>query len=444
MNPFLAEVTRAALVFVGLLERRAVQFAAAELEREDFVVDLERAAVETDRGVEAGFAVAVQAGGVVARGDAVQVLVLGQRVDVERQPVLGVVHLDGLHRRHESRFPAFRHVALDRTRSAVALQSLNAALRAFGQDEFGSVPRLFDEGVVVVLAAAFVVGQARIGRGVEVVFRLFRVGIDLVREGDRRRCRVQRPFPLFRIVGRAHQGRAVGVVEPYVVGIAVDQRRGGVEQQAGLVAERGHFRGKSQFGLADHVGQQPGGPVVTLGDVLHALVVRRPRSEDLRFGRVDGDELLDQYDRSVVFEQALVVISHEEPRLARVAVGVFLRDCGNFVDVVQQVETVAYAAVDVVVRAAAGAVRGPAAEIGQVGVLLAVEQALARKIVGRAARSGDEVVAGELVGRPVVPDQVGHVGLHVVAVVLGLLLRFPDVLFGGFAFGHHVEVGAGA
>ena len=33
MNPFLAEVTRAALVFVGLLERRAVQFAAAELER---------------------------------------------------------------------------------------------------------------------------------------------------------------------------------------------------------------------------------------------------------------------------------------------------------------------------------------------------------------------------------------------------------------------------
>ena len=141
---------------------------------------------------------------------------------------------------------------------------------------------------------------------------------------------------------------------------------------------------------------------------------------------------------------ALVVISHEEPRLARVAVGVFLRDCGNFVDVVQQVETVAYAAVDVVVRAAAGAVRGPAAEIGQVGVLLAVEQALARKIVGRAARSGDEVVAGELVGRPVVPDQVGHVGLHVVAVVLGLLLRFPDILFGGFAFGHHVEVGAGA
>ena len=59
-----------------------MQFAAAELEREDFVVDLERAAVETDRGVEAGFAVAVQAGGVVARGDAVQVLVLGQRVDV--------------------------------------------------------------------------------------------------------------------------------------------------------------------------------------------------------------------------------------------------------------------------------------------------------------------------------------------------------------------------
>lgn len=102
-----------------------------------------------------------------------------------------------------------------------------------------------------------------------------------------------------------------------------------------------------------------------------------------------------------------MVISYEEPRLARVTVGVFLRDCGNFVDVVQQVETVADAAVDIVVRAAAGAVRGPAAEIGQVGVLLAVEQALARKIVGRAAGSGDEVVAGELVGRQSYPIRLG-------------------------------------
>ena len=421
-----------------------MQLAAAQFERDGRTVDLERPAVEADAGVEAGFAVAVQQRRAVARRDAVEVGVLGQRVVFERQSVLGVVHLDGLHRRHARRLPAFRHVARDRTRSAVTLYVLNARFRTFGHDELLAVPQLIDEGAVVVLHALFEFIERRIDIRVEVVILLAAVLAGLLRERDRRLGCIHRQLPFLPVVGGVHQRRTVGIVESHVIGIAVDQRRGGVEQQARLVAERRHLRRHTQFGRHDRLGQQSGRLVVAVGDELHAIVVGRAGYENLLFGRIDRNEFLHHDDRPVVFEQTLVVVADQEPRLTGITVGVLGRDDRHFINVVEHVVAVADTPVDVVVGTAAHAARLPAAEIGVARRLLVVEEALARKVVGRAARTRYEIVAGELVGRPVVADQIGHVGLQVVAELVGLLGRFPDVLLGRLAFGHDVEVVARA
>ena len=135
-----------------------------------------------------------------------------------------------------------------------------------------------------------------------------------------------------------------------------------------------------------------------------------------------------------------MVVPDQIPCFAGITDGILRTDSRYLVDVVQQVKGIADAAVDVIVCTAARTVRRPSAEIGDISILLTVDETLAGKPVGCTHTAGYHVVAGELIGRPVISNQVGHVSAHVVAVFLGLLRRFPNVVLRGLAFGNDIEV----
>ena len=88
---------------------------------------------------------------------------------------------------------------------------------------------LFGEGITVVAATALVIGQTRIGRSVEHEVFPTEFGVEFFgyRNGFGRS--LHRLFPFLGIISRVHQRRAVVIVESDIVGVAVDQRRGGIE-----------------------------------------------------------------------------------------------------------------------------------------------------------------------------------------------------------------------
>ena len=196
----------------------------------------------------------------------------GLGVSVPRQAVVRVVHLHALERRNDVDAEAVGTVRQLQARASVTLQVPDAGLVAHCPKVLGRVPERFDEAVVVVDLAALGSGCSRSR------VRAFVEPVPVVLgQRDRFLAGVERPLPLFGIVGLAHQRRAVVVAETRVeLRVAVAERTGGIEQQPGLHRLGRHRGGAPQVGIGTRriPVQQIGRAVVGLGDERHAFVER--------------------------------------------------------------------------------------------------------------------------------------------------------------------------
>ena len=120
------------------------------MEGDLLALDLELSSVVADRCVETRIPVSVKEYRAVAWSHTIQIPVLGERIHIHRQTVLGVVHLHSLHGRHECSLPAHL-VILHGAWSGAKLEVPDFCLVAFGHKIFLAVPVFLRECIVVII-----------------------------------------------------------------------------------------------------------------------------------------------------------------------------------------------------------------------------------------------------------------------------------------------------
>ena len=387
----------------------------------------------------------MEADGAVARCDFIGVEVLGLRVIVPGQPVLGVIAADAVEGGEEVASESFAGVLADADARPHVLDAIaQVALVAITEEHFVPVvhvklARRPGEGVVVVVFSFLGVGG---GVSIEFVSVLF-AEVDGFFGG------VHGPFPFLAVVALVDEVRAVGVLEVGVeLRVSVHQGRCGVEQQSCLEGQRGGGSGAVVVsGVVPACGQQLGGFGVFVGYEVDTFVVGRARDVHLGGGAVDRHFTLHQHDGAVILQHNLVVVTDKEECLAFEVVEVFGRDVGHAVDVVQHVVAVADAFPDEladVARGVGGGVVAPQRVVGRRGRFAAVGQAFPVEVAHGAVPACDEVVAGRPVGELLGVEIVGYFFVAGQHHLFGLVLRLVDVVYRGRALGHHVQKFAGA